>query len=557
MAVEVFAGSAGLSRALTAKGLRAIPFDCAANRQRVQQTCFTADLLTDDGQKVVWDAIKDPSTVYVHLSPPCGHASRSRDLSAGLHDPMSLRSAAYPQGLPGLNDVDATLVAAANSLYYFAADVVDHCCRHGVLTSIENPARSWMWELPGVANVLEGHGLEHVHLHQCMHGGTRAKHTVIAASPGLLAGLRARCDRSHSHAGGDADSGTAYPALLCKRWADCVVNHLVAHGAEPPAQHVEAEPTTSHHHRLRLQATALRQGYRHLPPPLITEFSRVLIADTLSSDPWVQLLRTEFHEGEVGMRTSYVYGVYRSPEQFLEDSRIVEHPFDMDVMLPPVLLKTLAAYMSLGPAEVVMKRSGFLKLMMQKKQEFEQEEIKLSGLPESLQKSLHGKRILLWQWALKYSGFPDENLIEDVVQGFRTMGRLPRSNLYPASLAPAKITEEEFWRRSRWKRSCIRGSTASSGSLVLDRELWAKTLDEVTKGFLEGPFEMHEIDERCGIEWCPIRRFPVQQSDKLRPIDDGKDNGVNDALVVTNKLTLHDVDTLGALLRVIMESVAE
>eukprot|EP00971_Amphidinium_carterae_P005386 107778-Amphidinium_carterae.1 len=91
----------------------------------------------------------------------------------------------------------------------------------------------------------------------------------------------------------------------------------------------------------------------------------------------------------------------------------------MDVMLPPVLLKTLAAYMSMGPAEGLMRRSGFLKLMLQKKQEFEEEKIKFRrGLLESLQKLLHGKRIVLWQWALKHSGLPetDENLIEDVVQ---------------------------------------------------------------------------------------------------------------------------------------------
>eukprot|EP00971_Amphidinium_carterae_P348792 6490676-Amphidinium_carterae.1 len=42
---------------------------------------------------------------------------------------------------------------------------------------------------------------------------------------------------------------------------------------------------------------------------------------------------------------------------------------------------------------------------------------------------------------------------------------------------------------------------------------------------------------------------------KLRPIDDGKDNGVNDSFCVTNKLTLHDVDVLGVLVRVLMDSL--
>eukprot|EP00971_Amphidinium_carterae_P090423 1790606-Amphidinium_carterae.1 len=81
----------------------------------------------------------------------------------------------------------------------------------------------------------------------------------------------------------------------------------------------------------------------------------------MRSQPTCQLLRTEFHKGADGVWTSYVYGIYRTPN------------FDLDAVLPPVLLKALADSLRMGPAEVVLRRSRFLRLLMQKKLEFEAE----------------------------------------------------------------------------------------------------------------------------------------------------------------------------------------
>eukprot|EP00971_Amphidinium_carterae_P255041 5063137-Amphidinium_carterae.2 len=127
--VEIFAGSASLSSAVEQNGFVVVPFDYHANKHRLRRACHAADLLSSHGQSIAWEAITDVNTFYVHLAPPCGTASRARETPQGASAPRPLRSASYPQGVPGLNDIESRRVAAANQLYSFTADVVDYSCR--------------------------------------------------------------------------------------------------------------------------------------------------------------------------------------------------------------------------------------------------------------------------------------------------------------------------------------------------------------------------------------------------------------------------------------------
>eukprot|EP00971_Amphidinium_carterae_P308875 6137710-Amphidinium_carterae.1 len=135
------------------------------------------------------------------------------------------------------------------------------------------------------------------------------------------------------------------------------------------------------------------------------------------------------------------------------------------------------------------------------------------------------------------------------------MGKARRSPLYPSALIPASISEDDFWKNAKWKRACHVQLVRSCGSGASDLELWRKTLEERDCGYLDGPYTKAQIEDLFEARWCPIRRFPVLQATKLRPIDDGRENGVNNAFCVTNKLTLHDVDVLGVLVRVLMDSL--
>ena len=66
-----------------------------------------------------------------------------------------LRTDDHPNGLPHLSPLHAAKVAAANLLYDQTQILCRLCVEHGVLFSIENPARSFMWQTTHMAKFLE------------------------------------------------------------------------------------------------------------------------------------------------------------------------------------------------------------------------------------------------------------------------------------------------------------------------------------------------------------------------------------------------------------------
>ena len=65
----------------------------------------------------------------------------------------------------------------------------------------------------------------------------------------------------------------------------------------------------------------------------------------------------------------------------------------------------------------------------------------------------------------------------------------------------------------------------SSGDHEKDVKLWDKTLQEVAAGWLIGPYQWEELPA----DHVVSHRFPLEQSGKMRPIDDYSRSGVNEA----------------------------
>eukprot|EP00971_Amphidinium_carterae_P255040 5063137-Amphidinium_carterae.1 len=303
-----------------------------------------------------------------------------------------------------------------------------------------------------------------------MHGGTRAKHTLLRASPGLLDKLALACDGSHSHASWGRQSGawatvadnaeTSYPQVLCQRWAGCLLDFVVQRGAAAPAKCLEEQPTCHSHVRHRLQASSCRQGHRHLPPPLVAEYSQVLVLPSLSHDPLHHLLRTEV-ERDGGVR--FVHGVLRDAREFVNATGAIQHPFDLDATLPPALLHSLGSYLSSHPARVVQGRADYLGALLHKREGVAWETFATLAM------------------GAEGGNFPRPAPCErDIIEGFRTMGKARRSPLYPAALVPPGATEEDFWRNAKWKRAW-RATRSSSDQVATQtptmscgRRLWTR-----------------------------------------------------------------------------------
>ena len=81
--------------------------------------------------------------VYIHLAPPCGTASAARGVPVPgcppEMQPVPLRSKEFPDGSPGLTELNLLNEEKACALCCATAVIVKFCVLHGILVSIENP----------------------------------------------------------------------------------------------------------------------------------------------------------------------------------------------------------------------------------------------------------------------------------------------------------------------------------------------------------------------------------------------------------------------------------
>ena len=139
------------------------------------------DLSSDEAVRTIRQLIVDEKVVLVHLAPPCGTASRAREIQRKGLSPKPLRSDQYPDGLPDLVGEDLKRVEQANKLYKFTAELICALGRCKVAWSVENPTSSLFWKTSfmqkAVAEMVEM--LAVVDFDMCMHGGGRKKRTTF------------------------------------------------------------------------------------------------------------------------------------------------------------------------------------------------------------------------------------------------------------------------------------------------------------------------------------------------------------------------------------------
>ena len=195
--VEIFSGTAGLTAAVRKVGLHSsVGIDSSVNTQ-CKAPVIRLDLRLDHAKTLLWQILNRPNLIGVHLAPPCGTASRAREIvRKSGPSPPPLRSEKWPDGFPWLRGLNRDRVRSANMLYDLTGQIVRHCIDIGVVVSVENPARSHFWAT--------AHFSKHVrHLedklfrtffHHCMHGSRRRKHTLLLHICRSLCKLAVLCD---------------------------------------------------------------------------------------------------------------------------------------------------------------------------------------------------------------------------------------------------------------------------------------------------------------------------------------------------------------------------
>ena len=552
--IEACAGCGILSSMVQQKGFQIIPIDCPRNRHVPKCRLVILDLTTQHAEQLLHRIVEDYNVACVHIALPCGTCSRARGipLPDGSPGPPPLRDANHLHGLEGLSAVDAAKVQAANDLYAWADRFIQFLHSRGVHWTIENPANSWLWELPEMSFAL-AHG-HFVKLHACAYGGERKKNTAFLCSSSHLCALEKFCDGSHPHKGWgyDFEKGefntakeAEYPRALCEQYA--VILERMVFGTN------ERRQTDAALDKFRPNQQVKGRGV----PQIISEFAAVrslvssasppLTDKKLLARPWLgvptgaKLLRTEAKGGEMHL---FVFGFFRSMQQFVSVAKQLWHPFDELRNLPDCLIRCLFNCLSMGPVEMTKQRIQTLQLWTEWEKELRSDEQKLHDkLHGKVANVLKGKKLLLLEKLATHINWPDKQLHQELRDGFKLTGYAALSGVFKTDLKPGLFNKEQLMQDAKFLKPLLLGKVASP--LHADEhaeELFGITVKEaVEKNWLEGPYSVSEVDAMFD-RWLPVRRFSVFQKGKVRPIDDMKENRLNQSFSSGEKIDLHALD---------------
>eukprot|EP00435_Cladocopium_sp_Y103_P025318 s3302_g6.t1 len=165
-------------------------------------------------------------------------------------------------------------------------------------------------------------------------------------------------------------------------------------------------------------------------------------------------------------------------------------------------------------------------------------------MPEHVRVVLQNKRpAFLQKLATEVFDWPDREICNDLCKGSRIVGEAPASGIFRIQPKPAMLSESELMEQCKFLRPAIIGKTKTSGDNDTASELYNITLTEATeKRWLCGPLTYEQVSTMFGQAWLPVRRFGVEQKDKLRPIDDFCENRVNSTFTTVDKISVRTMD---------------
>ena len=549
--IELCAGSAVLSSVVKSRGFEVIAIDHEANRHKTKCKVLQMDL----SQQHAIDTLIYITTHYpilgVHLGLPCGTCSKARGIpmSDGSEGPPPLRSQQFLLGLPGLSPTNAAKVKAANALYEKADVLIQHLEKLDITWTIENPTNSFIWDLPFLAFAM-AHGVLY-HCHACAYGGKRKKLTSFLSNMSCFAAMCRFCEdvppHEHEQWGYDyqqrcfnTSKEAEYPIKMCEQYAN-ILQQL--HPAAPQPEGSKRKlPLSQPRGRSNPQIVSEFLSVATLKlqsiPPLNDK--KQLIHDIQNVPAGSRLLRAEANKGVF----LCVFGVYRSMQQFIECAKQLWHPFDELKNLPDRLISSIFNHVTRSPAELAKQRCEFMKKWTLRARYLQKKEQELHrGMPEHVRAVLKGKRILLTKELAASMKWPDMGLFDEMIAGFKLVGTFGKTGIFKPQVTVAQMSEEDLEKKINFLRPMILGKLNNFSDEKLQRELNRITDEEATeKHWLHGPYAPKDVAGVVGERWLPVRRFAVEQKDKVRPIDNLKESMLNQTFGALEKIELRAME---------------
>jgi hypothetical protein len=421
----------------------------------------------------------------------------------------------------------------------------------------------------------------YVKFDHCMYKGSRPKRTMVAGSFAGLKGLETFCDGQHAHLPwGRTPHGFAtaeevqYPLELCRTWAAIVAEHAkdtwpelakVTHLTSPDrAAAVLALKQTRKSPMFLPEHDGVKVVKLQQPPPFragdklassTTVHSGGMQAPIPAGARILTVRKTAAtfvqNGGKTGGSGNSACGVWTvrfgnpwSEERFMEEAARRGHPLHIFEGISKGMRSAIQQCISADPSAVAMRRAAFLKRWTDKALELLPRERELAeGMSTPRRNILRGKRLVLLDCVLRDCGYDDPEVAFDIASGFDLVGVAPKSKALPESFQPAQLSESDLLSNASAANRSIFYSTKSCGDEAVDAELWRKTCKEKEAGWLQGPVEFSDIEHDGRL----TRRFPVQQSGKVRCVDNFSESQINDAVTRQNRVTVDGTDTVSAM----------
>ncbi|CAE7215287.1 unnamed protein product [Symbiodinium sp. CCMP2592] len=570
LVIEVFAGTARLSTACQKLGFRTLAIDKSTARgrfpiQRLDLTdaddlCILLDIIRLEAANIVW----------IHCAPPCGTASaaRSRPIpeltAAGVRVPQPLRSTSEPQGLSTLTGADLERVQKANMLYR-AVQIADLARQLNIFVTVENPRNSLAWLCDGLDELFRSP--HHTVVYDaCMHGGTRDKTTLLWCSADWFQPLALRCSRDHQHASWKprlqphatsfptADEA-AYPVLLCERMA-----HIIAAraGGLALAVYLQRQPrfarplvacySGSDDWAIPVRSDDLTSTHRPVVvafqiPPTGEDRADCIEEDHLKHDETVAITGFVAADDPCSEHAEIVsVGIPKEPCDFVADAVKAGHPRN-------ALNASREGPSSKVADAILMDFERRERLASKTKDRWSQiaattkplNHNMLKHKPDYIVTALGDKNLLAWKSILGDDGFPDQQLWSDLRDGLRLTGWMRDTGIFDKKVRPPQTSLEHLLSQSQYQTPLTLKRLQKTVVDITARKAWAETVEEEKKGWI---FR----DESANLDDIVLaHRFGLQQKDKVRVIDNGKECGLNLACGLPEKFTLHGVDVLAGV----------
>eukprot|EP00435_Cladocopium_sp_Y103_P072753 s158_g41.t1 len=588
MVLEIFAGTARLSRAIRDLGMKAFAVD-KDNKRSTGIHIATYDLNDPDRLHALCDFIKLHKDIilWAHFAPSCGTASRARGRpipkleKMGFKVPKPLRSDLQPLGLDGLSGLDKVKAECANITYESTCILIQLCFDLAIAVSVENPENSLFWKIPIVEQLMAQLGGYMTLFDNCCHGGTRQKGTAWWSTVDWFQCLAARCDNSHFHEKWNAEIvdnrvvfpthlEAAYPVLLCERLASIAKIKALELGAaevENLQEQIQTAPSTQH----RILLDMLPRGRKF--KPLVSEYGsyeKWAVASDVSESMFLQqfpkgtrIVHRQFQKGmfrvdalkddEVKVHSScnaqhemheiFTLGIPREPSDFLDRALKAGHPRTIAVHLSDMVKQVLAENFGGDDHALVKQRAAFLWKWSKRAKELSGEEDAFhASLPQHLQQLLQGKRLLLLKEVLQDLKYPDSGLVDEISNGFHLHGWMTGSGVFPKDTKRPEYTVDMVKSMALGLNKMIVAQVNATEENELSRTTWDNTLEELEKQWV-----WRDVTSDTD-EVILAKRFGLQQKTKVRVIDDCSIGGYNKTYGTKEKLKVHAIDQLAAYL---------